>query len=115
MQIDNDKCRREARLSGSRLDLNFCMPRGNSRSSRNVDSHGNTLTPISPQSNNNSSPIEDENQKLTTSLTAPGKYCCFIFFIQFVHNEAPGRIANFYAIQYSQIKIVTRVTFSKIY
>ncbi len=72
MQIDNDKCRREARLSGSRLD--FCMPRGNSRSSRTVDSHGNTLTPISPQSNNNSSPSEEDNPKLTTCLTAAGKY-----------------------------------------
>lgn len=81
MQIDNDKCRREARLSGSRLDLNFCMPRGNSRSSRIVDSHGNTLTPISPQSNNNSSPSEDENQKLTSSLTAPGKY----IFLSLLH------------------------------
>ncbi|XP_037047096.1 dual specificity tyrosine-phosphorylation-regulated kinase 2 isoform X1 [Bradysia coprophila] len=68
VQIDNDKCRREARLSGSRLD--FCLPRGNSRSSRIVDSHGNTLTPISPQSNNNSSPSEEDNPKLTTSLTA---------------------------------------------
>lgn len=78
VQIDNDKCRREARLSGSRLDLNFCVPRGNSRSSRIVDSHGNTLTPISPQCNNNSSPIEEDNQKLTTPLTALGKYFFFI-------------------------------------
>lgn len=56
VQIDNEKCRRDrdARLSGSRLDLNFCVPRGTSRTSRRLDSLSNTLTPISPPSNNNS-------------------------------------------------------------
>lgn len=82
VQIDNDKCRRdrEARLSGSRLDLNFCVPRGNSRASRIVDSHGNTLTPISPPSNNNQSPNDEAHQKLITSLTSVGKHLRFFFF-----------------------------------
>lgn len=88
--IDNEKCRREreARLSSSRLDLNFCVPHGGSRSSKQIDSHGNTLTPISPQSNNNSSSIDDnEQQKITAALTPTGKCNTFllltIIIIQF--------------------------------
>lgn len=84
MPIDNEKTRRdrEARLSGSRLDLNFCVPRGTSRSSRRIDSLGNTLTPISPPGNNNLSPGADEHDgqlllqqrgKLLTSLTPSGE------------------------------------------
>lgn len=79
--IDNEKCRRdrEARLSGSRLDLNFCVPRGGSRSSKQIDSHGNTLTPISPQSNNNSSSIDDNDlQHIIAALTPSGKKYRFL-------------------------------------
>lgn len=74
--IDNDKCRRdrEARLSGSRLDLNFCVNRGSSRTSKIIDSHGNTLTPISPQSNNNSSSIDDDPQKINVPLIPSGRF-----------------------------------------
>lgn len=76
VQIDNDKCRRdrEARLSGSRLELaSLCAARGASRSGRNaIDSLGNSLSPLSPQSNNNSSPIENENKSIP--ITPTGKF-----------------------------------------
>lgn len=87
VQIDNEKCRRdrESRLSGSRLDLsNLCAPRGASRAGRNVaiDSLGNSLSPLSPQSNNNSSPIENENKSIP--ITPTGKlYLKLLMFMKF--------------------------------
>lgn len=64
VHIDNEKCRREreARLSGSKLDLSFCGPRvaATAPAMPTIDSHGNSLPPLTPQSNNNSSPIHDE-------------------------------------------------------
>lgn len=91
MQIDNDKCRRdrETRLSGSRLDLaGLCDPRGASRTagvggSHNggLDSHGNSLPPLSPQSinNNNNNPLtsdidQQQPQQPAVPLTPSGKH-----------------------------------------
>ncbi|XP_055680661.1 dual specificity tyrosine-phosphorylation-regulated kinase 2 isoform X3 [Lutzomyia longipalpis] len=60
VQIDNEKCRREREvcLSGSRIDLSSLC--GGQRSGRNgtLDPLGNTLPPLSPQSNNNSSSMD---------------------------------------------------------
>ncbi|XP_063700852.1 dual specificity tyrosine-phosphorylation-regulated kinase 2 isoform X2 [Culicoides brevitarsis] len=61
VQIDNDKLRRETRLSGSHLNISsLCSGTRNNSSTRIarnsiIDSHNNTLPPLSPQSNNNSS------------------------------------------------------------
>lgn len=77
MQIDNDKCKRdrEARLSSSRLDLVGLCGIGRSVSSHTqgrssssgggLDSHGNSLSLLSPHtsSNNNSPQIELENRQ----------------------------------------------------
>uniref|UniRef100_A0A1L8DKI9 dual-specificity kinase n=1 Tax=Nyssomyia neivai TaxID=330878 RepID=A0A1L8DKI9_9DIPT len=65
VQIDNDKCRREREvcLSGSRIDLaSLCS---GSRTGRNgtLDPLGNSLPPLSPQSNNNSSPLDHIENK----------------------------------------------------
>uniref|UniRef100_A0A1B0D2T7 dual-specificity kinase n=1 Tax=Phlebotomus papatasi TaxID=29031 RepID=A0A1B0D2T7_PHLPP len=65
VQIDNDKCRRdrEVRLSGSRIDLSALC--GGPRGGRNgtTDALGNSLPPLSPQSNNNPSPTDHLESK----------------------------------------------------
>lgn len=100
VHIDNEKCRREreARLSGSKLDLSFCGTRvattapttATSASATaairtSIDSHGNSLPPLTPQStgsNNNASPTHDETDKFT-SMTPAGKLRSFFFRFNF--------------------------------
>lgn len=95
VQIDNDKLRRaerEVRLSSSQLNLNgLCSIRNGSstRTIRNsmIDSHGNTLPPLSPQSSNNNSSNGDEEPQKSFPLTPTGKSgwfyptTCFAFCI----------------------------------
>lgn len=69
-------------MSGSKLDLNFCGPRvaATAPAVPNIDSHGNSLPPLTPQSNNNSSPIHDE------PLTPAGEFSqsFYLLFNNFV-------------------------------
>lgn len=87
LHFDNDRearREREVRLTGSKLDLNFCgATRATatqlSSSIRTIDSHGNAVSAISsPQSsssNNNVSPTHDESEKFTP-MTPAGKCLC---------------------------------------
>lgn len=78
VQIDNDKCRRERenRLNGSRLDLTqICgsgTTRGSSRTGQCIDSHGNSLPPLSPQpiNNNLSSPTTTSSSSSSTKTNS---------------------------------------------
>lgn len=88
VHIDNEKCRREreARLSGSKLDLSFCGTRVATTAPTTVrptiDSHGNSLPPLTPQStgsNNNASPTHEDAEKFT-SMTPAGKLLFCIHF-----------------------------------
>lgn len=83
LHFDNDRearREREVRLTGSKLDLNFC---GATRATattlssvRTIDSHGNAVSalssPQSSSSNNNVSPTHDETDKFTP-MTPSGK------------------------------------------
>lgn len=85
LHFDNDRearREREVRLTGSKLDLNFCgAPRATATqltsSIRTIDSHGNAVSalssPQSSSSNNNVSPTHDESEKFTP-MTPAGKY-----------------------------------------
>lgn len=87
LHFDNDRearREREVRLTGSKLDLNFCgAPRATatqlSSSHRTIDSHGNAVSalssPQSSSSNNNVSPTHDESEKFSP-MTPNGKCIC---------------------------------------
>ncbi|XP_037909911.1 dual specificity tyrosine-phosphorylation-regulated kinase 2 isoform X3 [Hermetia illucens] len=77
VQIDNDKCRRERenRLSGSRVDLTqICtgLTRGSSRTGRCIDSHGNSLPPLSPQPINNNLPSPTTSSSSSSTKISNG-------------------------------------------
>lgn len=86
LHFDNDRearREREVRLTGSKLDLNFCG--GATRTSvttlnshRAIDSHGNAVStlssPQSSSSNNNISPTHDDIDKFTP-MSPSGKFC----------------------------------------
>lgn len=94
LHFDNDRearREREVRLTGSKLDLNFCgAPRASattlSSSVRTIDSHGNAVStlssPQSSSSNNNVSPTHDESEKFTP-MTPAGE-CCTLLNLQFI-------------------------------
>lgn len=100
VHIDNEKCRREreARLSGSKLDLSFCGTRVATAAPTavraTIDSHGNSLPPLTPQStgsNNNASPTHEEAEKFT-SITPAGElflYSLLFPYIFYVHVDTP--------------------------
>lgn len=105
VHIDNEKCRREreARLSGSKLDLSFCGTRVATTAPTTVrptiDSHGNSLPPLIPQStgsNNNASPTHDEAEKFT-SMTPAGK---LLFFMHLHTRPAPRPYTRLFRFHY---------------
>lgn len=103
LHFDNDRearREREVRLTGSKLDLNFCgAPRATatqlSSSIRTIDSHGNAVSalssPQSSSSNNNISPTHDESEKFTP-MTPAGKFVLKMFC--YTHTLVWTRASN---------------------
>lgn len=72
------------------MDLNFCgaqrVATQVSNTVRTIDSHGNSLPPLTPQSsnsNNNASPVQDEVEKFTC-INPAGKFIVWDYFLIFL-------------------------------